>query len=253
MTESLRLEDISKSFGGVRVSRDITFALQPGERVALIGPNGAGKTTLINLISGVLRPSGGRVIYDGQDVTNSSMAQRARIGLVRSFQISRLFRNLTVFENTILPILQSQGRTGRLLSRIAAPEASRQAFEILERLGLAAHARYPVSEIAYGAQRLVELAMALAMQPKVLLLDEPAAGVGSAGASRILEALAGLPKDVTALLIDHDMDLVFRFAPRVLVLAEGALIFDGPAQMARQDDAVRKAYLGSFADERGAA
>jgi branched-chain amino acid transport system ATP-binding protein len=253
MTERLRLKGISKSFDGVRVSRDITFSLEPGERVALIGPNGAGKTTLVDLISGALRPSGGRVIYDGRDITGSSMAERARIGLVRSFQISRLFHNLTVFENTVLPILQKKGWTARLLSEVASPDASREAFEILERLGLATHARHPVSEIAYGEQRLVELAMALAMRPKVLLLDEPAAGVGSAGAGRILEALAGLPKDVTALLIDHDMDLVFRFAPRVLVLAEGALIFDGLAQKAKQDDAVRKAYLGSFADERSAA
>jgi branched-chain amino acid transport system ATP-binding protein len=253
MTDRLRLEAISKSFGGVRVSRDVSFTLKPGERAALIGPNGAGKTTLINLISGVYRPTGGQVIFDGRNVTGLSIAERAGVGLVRSFQISRLFRNLTVFENAILPILQRTGRTSRMFSRVAAPDASREASEILERLGLASLASHRVFEIAYGEQRLVELAMALALRPKVLLLDEPAAGVGSAAARRILHAVAALPQDVTVLLIDHDMDLVFRFAPRVLVLAEGALIFDGPAQEATADSAVRKAYLGSYAHERGAA
>jgi branched-chain amino acid transport system ATP-binding protein len=250
MTDRLRLDAISKSFGGVRVSRDVTFSLEPGERVALIGPNGAGKTTLINLISGVYRPTSGQVIFNGRNVTGLSMAERARLGLVRSFQISRLFRHLTVFENAVLPILQREKRTGRMMSPVHEAEASQEAGEILERLGLSALAHHRVSEIAYGERRLVELAMALALRPTVLLLDEPAAGVGSAGAGRILDALAALPKDVTALLIDHDMDLVFRFAPRVLVLAEGSLIFDGPAQKAAADSAVRKAYLGSFAHER---
>jgi branched-chain amino acid transport system ATP-binding protein len=250
MTDRLRLDGISKSFGGVRVSRDVTFSLEPGERVALIGPNGAGKTTLINLISGVYQPTSGQVIFNGRNVTGLSMAERARLGLVRSFQISRLFRHLTVFENAVLPILQREKRTGRIMSPVHEPGASREAGEILERLGLDSLAHHRVSEIAYGEQRLVELAMALALRPTVLLLDEPAAGVGSAGAGRILDALAALPKDVTALLIDHDMDLVFRFAPRVLVLAEGSLIFDGPAQKAAADSAVRKAYLGSFVHER---
>jgi branched-chain amino acid transport system ATP-binding protein len=254
MTEHLRLENVSKSFGGVRVSHDISFSLGAGERVALIGPNGAGKTTLINLISGALSPSDGRIFYRGENVTRLTLAARARLGLVRSFQISRLFRSLTVFENVMLPILQRQDRTAGMMSGIEIPDAVQEASAIIEQLGLSANARRPVYEIAYGGQRLVELAMALALRPKVLLLDEPAAGVGSAGAGRILEALGALPQNITVLLIDHDMDLVFRFASRVLVLAEGAVIFDGPAAEAANDGAVRKAYLGSYAhDRRGAA
>ncbi len=160
---------------------------------------------------------------------------------------------MTVFENVALPILQRAGRTSRIFGNEAPPHVAREVSEILEKLGLGAMARRRVADIAYGEQRLVELAMSLAMQPKVLLLDEPAAGAGSAEAGRILKAIQQLPADIAILLIDHDMDLVFRFATRVMVLAEGALIFEGPASAVTESEAVRKAYLGSYAHDRSIA
>lgn len=246
MTDLLRVEHLSKSFGGLKVTRDVSFTLHGGDRVALIGPNGAGKTTLINLISGALKPTDGRIILKGEDVTRLDMLNRARLGLVRSFQISRLFRGLTVFENVALPILQRAGRTSSIFGPNASPEVSEATEEILGRLGLDAVAQMRAGDISYGEQRLIELAMALATRPEILLLDEPAAGVGAAEASRILSAIGCLPPEIAILLIDHDMDLVFRFANRVLVLADGAMIFEGASTEVARSEAVRKAYLGSF-------
>jgi branched-chain amino acid transport system ATP-binding protein len=253
MPDLLQVENVSKSFGGLRVSRDISFALKPGDRVGLIGPNGAGKTTLINLISGILKPTSGHIRLKGADVTKLDMVERSRLGLVRSFQISRLFRELTVFENVILPVLQRAGQTSRTFSTAIEPRIAEEATQILTALGIGAVAERKAGGIAYGEQRLVELAMALAMKPDVLLLDEPAAGAGGNEAARILEAIEQLPREIAILLIDHDMDLVFRFAKRVIVLAEGAVIFEGPSAEVASNESVRKAYLGSFAHARGVA
>lgn len=253
MTALLKVEGLSKSFGGLQVSRDISFSLNRGDRVALIGPNGAGKTTLINLVSGALKPTGGRIYLKNRDVTGLGIMRRARLGLVRSFQISRLFREQTVFENVALPILQRKSRTASIFGNASTPAVAREANAILDKLGLLGIAKCRAGDIAYGEQRLVELAMALALEPDVLLLDEPAAGAGSAEAFRILQAIEQLPDSMAILLIDHDMDLVFRFAARVMVMAGGAVIFDGPPLESAKNEHVRKAYLGSFADDRAIA
>jgi branched-chain amino acid transport system ATP-binding protein len=248
MTELLRIEGLTKSFGGLAVTRDVSLALAAGDRVALIGPNGAGKTTFVNLVTGALEPTSGRVILAGEDVTGSSMVQRVRRGLVRSFQVTRLFRGMTVRENVTLAILQRQGRTRRLFAdagRIA--DARAEAEGLLRLLAIQVLAERQVREIAYGQQRLLEIAIALALRPKVLLLDEPAAGVPQDESPRILEAINGLPSGIAVLMIEHDMDLVFRFARRVVVLAAGEIIFQGEPSEVAADPRVREAYLGSYA------
>jgi len=249
MTALLRVENLSKSFGGLQVSRNISFSLRQRDRVALIGPNGAGKTTLINLISGVLAPSAGRIFLRDKEITRLGIVRRARLGLVRSFQISRLFSHQTVFENIALPILQRTGRTNRMFGSAAPAMVADEVNEIAGRLELRDILHRQVSGIAYGEQRLAELAMALAMRPDVLLLDEPAAGAGRRETDRIVRAIEQLPADTAILLIDHDMDLVFRFASRVMVMAGGAIIFEGTAAGAKNDEEVRKAYLGRLAND----
>lgn len=244
----LSVEKLEKRFGGLRVSQGISLALAPGDRLALIGPNGAGKTTFVNLVTGAIRPDGGRILIGGEDVTARGVEARVRRGLVRSFQISRLFRDMSLVENVLLAVLRREGRTARLFSHAHAdPALEREAAEILERLGLGAVAHRLVRETAYGQQRLVEIAIAIALRPRVLLLDEPAAGVSRAEAPRIVEAIDSLSPDIAVLMIEHDMDLVLRFARRVVVLAAGAVIFDGTPAGVVSDPRVREAYLGSYA------
>ena len=254
MTELLRIEGLTKSFGGLVVTQDVSLRLGAGDRVALIGPNGAGKTTLVNLVTGALQPSNGRVFLAGEDVTAASMVQRVRRGLVRSFQISRLFREMTVRENVTLAVLQRTRRTGAQFSDASRiPDARAEADGHLRSLGVVALAERQVREIAYGQQRLLEIAIALALRPKVLLLDEPAAGVPQDESPRILDAINALPPDIAVLMIEHDMDLVFRFAQRVVVLSGGRVIFEGrPAEVAA-DQSVRDAYLGGYGHGRRAA
>ncbi|WP_375459105.1 ABC transporter ATP-binding protein [uncultured Enterovirga sp.] len=248
MSALLTVEALRKSFGGLRVSQDISLTLSPGDRVALIGPNGAGKTTFVNLVSGQLRPDGGRIRLGDEDVTDQGVEARVRRGLVRTFQISRLFQDMSVVENVLLALLQRHGRTGRLLRNAHAdPVLEDEAHAILGQLGLGFVAEALVREIAYGQQRLVEIAIAVALRPKVLLLDEPAAGVSRAEAPRIVEAIDRLPSDIAVLMIEHDMDLVLRFARRVVVLASGAAIFDGSPAAVVADPRVREAYLGNYA------
>jgi len=251
MSDLLRVEGISKSFGGIAVTRNVSMTLDPGARVALIGPNGAGKTTFVNLVTGALTPSQGRVILGGTDVTRSGVAERVRRGLVRTFQVSRLFRELTVVDNVALAVLQRQGRSGDIF-RDARRDTlvETEALEILQTLRISPLAGRRVGEIAYGQQRLLELAIALALRPKVLLLDEPAAGVPQDQSSLIIEAMERLPHDIAVMMIEHDMDLVFRFARNVVVLAGGELIFEGPPAAVAADARVREAYLGSYAHGR---
>ena len=251
MTLLLELRALSRSFGGLHVNRDISFGLARGDRVALIGPNGAGKTILVNVISGDLPPTAGRIIFDGEDITSFSIARRADRGLVRTFQITRLFTSLTAVENIALAIMQRKRMTRRFYSVAAnEPEVRSEARELLDLFGVGRLADRGVSELAYGQQRLIEIAIGLALNPKVLLLDEPAAGVPHHEAPKILEAIERLPPDIAVLMIEHDMDLVFRFAKRVLVLADGKLIFAGTPAAVTADDEVRRAYLGSYADAR---
>ncbi|KIZ40061.1 MULTISPECIES: ABC transporter ATP-binding protein [Rhodopseudomonas] len=251
MTALLEARGISRAFGGLRVTDNVSFALRGGDRVALIGPNGAGKTTLVNLMTGDLAPSAGQFLMSGDDITGASIPDRVQRGLVRTFQTTRLFQSLTVADNVALAIMQRRGITRRFFTRATErPDVRAEWSGILARLGLDRLAYRPVSELAYGQQRLIELAIGIALRPKVLLLDEPAAGVPHDEAPKILDAINQLPGDIAVLMIEHDMDLVFKFASRVLVLAAGRLIFEGSPQQVTADHEVRRAYLGSYADAR---
>ena len=248
------VRNLKRSFGGLAVTNDVSLSMAPGDRVALIGPNGAGKTTFVNLVTGNLLPNSGTVTLGGEDVTRLGPTERVRRGLVRSFQVTRLFSEMTPEEHVALAILQRQGRSGRMFaSHRAMPDVMDEVHALLARLGIAQLAGRRVSEIAYGQQRLLELALALALKPRVLLLDEPAAGVPQGDTARIEQAIADLPADLAVLMIEHDMDLVFRFAKRVIVLAAGEIIFDGSPDAVTKDARVRQAYLGSYADARSVA
>ncbi|HSI59524.1 MAG TPA: ABC transporter ATP-binding protein [Ideonella sp.] len=242
---TLELRGLRKRFGALAVTQDVHLQLQRGARHALIGPNGAGKSTLVNLVTGVLSPDAGQVLVGGRDVTRMAPDQRVKQGLVRTFQINSLFMPLTVAENIALALA---ARTG-IDTRLGRPMASRSALvdeaaAQLQALGLLELAQRPVQALAYGQRRQVEIALALALRPSVLLLDEPAAGVPSTDARRLFDLLERLPDDVAVLVIEHDMELVFRFAQRITVLVEGAVLLEGPTAEVRSDPRVRDVYLG---------
>ncbi len=241
----LETRELDKHYGGLHVTRKVSLQLHAGDRLALIGPNGAGKTTLVNQISGTVAPSSGSVWLAGEDVTRRSQAQRVRAGLARTFQITTLAPHLPVQRQVELALFEREGLTGRAWRSIDAyPVLAAEAQALLRELGLGEHAGWPTERLAYGEQRLVEMARALALRPRVLLLDEPMAGVPQGEGQRLLAALDALPKDLAVLIIEHDMDLVFRFAKRIVVLAEGAVLADGTPQAIRDDPRVRSAYLG---------
>lgn len=245
MSVLLDVQALDKRFGGLHVTRGVSFQISAGERLALIGPNGAGKTTLVNQISGVLRPDAGAIWLQGQQVTALKQAQRVRAGLARTFQITTLAPHFPVQRQVELALFEREGLTGRAWRSIDAyPALKTEALALLEQLGLRALAATTTQDLAYGEQRLVEMALALALRPKVLLLDEPMAGVPKGDGLRILAALDNLPRDLGVLIIEHDMDLVFRFASRILVLADGAVLADGKPEHIRNDPQVRSAYLG---------
>ena len=245
MTPALELRHLVLRFGGLVVTNDVSLRLPPGARHALIGPNGAGKTTLVNQVTGRLRPMSGTVHLAGEDVTALSQHRRTRLGLVRNFQVTNLFPSFSAYENIALAVSERE-RTGlSLRSRGFPSHVVDQAETIAARMQLTAIGTQRVRDLAYGQQRLVEMAVALALRPRVLLLDEPAAGLPSSDHAMILDALDRLPDDVAVLLIEHDMPLVFRFARDITVLAEGAVIARGPPDDVRRDPAVRAAYLGS--------
>jgi ABC-type branched-subunit amino acid transport system ATPase component len=245
VTAALEIKSLNKNFGALAVARDIALALPRGARHALIGPNGAGKTTLVNLITGVLRPSAGQILLDGEDITALPQAVRTRRGIARTFQINQLFRGLTVLENVYLAVAERM-RASHRLWRAAGAERGviDQALAQLEALRLADDALKPVRELPYGRQRLVEIAIALAQQPRVLLLDEPAAGVPSSERHLILDAVGALDPGIAILIIEHDMDVVFRFASRITVLVAGSVLTEGGPQEIRTDARVRAVYLG---------
>jgi branched-chain amino acid transport system ATP-binding protein len=254
MSNLFQVEGLSKSFGGLVVSRNISLNMPAGDRLALIGPNGAGKTTFVNLVTGQLKPSAGRVILNGEDVTGLGAVRRVRKGLVRTFQVTRLFSDMTPEEHVTLTVLQREGKASRILGRFRGrSDAAEEVEDLLGILGLLEVARRKVGEIAYGQQRLLEIAIALALKPKVLLLDEPAAGVPSSETPRIEQALERLPPSLAVLMIEHDMDLVFRFAKRVIVLAGGEIIFEGLPSEVAANAKVREAYLGNYANARSVA
>jgi branched-chain amino acid transport system ATP-binding protein len=242
---ALETQGLSMSFGALRVANDIDFRLEAGARHALIGPNGAGKTTFVNLVSGALQPSAGRILLGGGDITHLPQAQRVKRGLVRTFQITALFRGLSVLENVTLAVGERDGAAGDMLRPAGRRRAViEEAYALLERLGIAEEALRPVKELAYGRQRLVEIAVALGLKPQVLLLDEPAAGVPSGESGTIIEVIEHLPPEIAVLIIEHDMDLVFRLARRITVLVQGAVLVEGPPQEIANDQRVREVYLG---------
>jgi branched-chain amino acid transport system ATP-binding protein len=246
MTELLRVEQLDKHFGGLHVTRSVSLALTAGDRLALIGPNGAGKTTLVNLVSGVLAPSAGRIWLAGRDVTRLGQAARVRAGLARTFQLTTLAPHLPVQRQVEMALFEREGLSGRAWRSIDAyPLLAAEAQALLQRLGLGALAGVATERLAYGEQRLVELALALALRPQVLMLDEPMAGVPQGEGHRLLAALDSLPPSLAVLIIEHDMDLVFRLASRIIVLAEGAVLAEGSPDHIRQHPQVRAAYLGN--------
>jgi len=242
---ALEIKGLRKSFGALQVANDINLALPRGARHALIGPNGAGKTTLVNLMTGRIRASAGAVLLDGEDITPLSQAARTRRGVARTFQVNQLFRNLSVLDNVYLAIGERDGACNRLWQSAGRETAViDEALDHLQSLELVADACRPVRELPYGRQRLVEIAIALAQRPKLLLLDEPAAGVPSSENHLILDVIGKLDPGITVLIIEHDMDVVFRFASRITVLVAGAVLTEGTPEEISADERVRAVYLG---------
>jgi len=236
---------VNKRFGSLVVAANVNLAVPPGARHALIGPNGAGKTTLINLMTGMLRPDGGQILLGGDDVTALAPEQRVRRGLARTYQINSLFPHLTALESVTLAVCERRRVAQTWWRRlIAYREEIEEAHQILGALMLGAVCHRPARELAYGQQRLLEIALALASRPKVILLDEPAAGVPREESKELFAAIAGLSRDIAVLFIEHDMELVFRFASRVVVMVGGSILVEGtPAEIA-SDPQVRAVYLG---------
>jgi branched-chain amino acid transport system ATP-binding protein len=245
MSPVLETQRLCKSFGALTVAQNIDFRLHAGDRHALIGPNGAGKTTFVNMLMGALAPTSGRILLLGEDVTRVRQSQRVRRGLGRTFQINALFNQLPVLDNVALGIAERRDDARRMWRPAGAhKEIIDETRELLSTLGLADDALTPVKDLPYGKQRLVEIAIALGLRPKVLLLDEPAAGVPSMESERILQVLDRLPADIAILIIEHDMDLVFRFAKRITVLVQGEVLVEGPPDEVRRDRRVHEVYLG---------
>jgi ABC-type branched-subunit amino acid transport system ATPase component len=245
---ALEARGLTRHFGALTATDDVSFAIQPGARQALIGPNGAGKTTLINLLTGVIKPTAGQVWLAGRDVTHLASSARVRIGLSRTFQINQLFPDMTPAESLALAISERNGSGADFWRALGSPPAIvAEIAELLARFGLEADMDLPTRKLAYGKQRLLEIALALATRPRVLLLDEPAAGVPEEERRDILAALAALPSDVAILLIEHDMDLVFNFADRISVLVAGRLLAEGAPETIAADERVRAVYLGEDA------
>ncbi len=241
----LETRGLCKSFGALTVAENISFCLPAGARHALIGPNGAGKTTFVNLLTGLLRPSAGELLLGGENISSLKPAARVKRGLGRTFQINTLFRGMSVLDNVALGVAERSGVAARLWrSASNYREVREESLGLLEMLGLSRDADKRIVDLPYGKQRLVEIAIALGLKPRVLLLDEPAAGVPSLESGMILQALDRLPEAMAVLIIEHDMDVVFRFAQRITVLVQGRVLCEGaPAEIAR-DERVQRVYLG---------
>jgi len=249
MAAVLETRKLCKSFGALTVADNIDFRLEPGARHALIGPNGAGKTTFVNMLMGVLAPSSGQILLGGEEVTRVPQSARVRRGLGRTFQVTTLFRSLPVLDNVALGIAEREGTATRMWKPASRhQEIKDESMQLLAALGLADDAATRVADLAYGKQRLVEIAIALGLKPKVLLLDEPAAGVPSHETDKILSNLERLPPDIAILIIEHDMELVFRFARRITVLVQGVVLTEGTPEEIARDVRVHQVYLGEQAN-----
>lgn len=241
----LSCRNLVKRFGGITATQNVTLDLMPGARHALIGPNGAGKTTLVNLLTGVLQPSEGVITLDGKNITQLPPYQRVQLGLVRTFQISQLFDTLTPLQTLALVISQKIVQSRQWWKALGATkEVANRAQTLIDQFHLAEVRDQVVKHLPYGKRRLLEIAIALASEPRVLLLDEPVAGVPAGERDELLRTVAALPSDVTVLLIEHDMDLVFSFATRMTVLVNGAVLTEGPPEQIANDAKVREVYLG---------
>jgi branched-chain amino acid transport system ATP-binding protein len=248
MTAALEVIGLVKTFGGLTATQDLSLKIEQGARHALIGPNGAGKTTLVNLLTGVLRPNAGRILLGGLDITRTRAHARVKLGIARTFQINQLFADLTPLETIALAVSERLGSGRDGWRRLGTqPRLVDEAAEILERFNLIDVMDEPTALLPYGKQRMLEIATAIASEPRVLLLDEPAAGVPEEQRYAILDTVAALPSDVTVLLIEHDMDVVFKFAQRITVLVNGALFAEGTPQDIAADTRVREVYLGEAA------
>jgi branched-chain amino acid transport system ATP-binding protein len=242
---ALSTRGLSKSFGSLVVARDIELSLPVGARYALIGPNGAGKTTLINLMTGMLAPNAGRIFLGEDDITALEPQERVRRGLARTFQINTLFPGLNALEAVTLAVCERRGVSRQFWKNVAEHrEAIDEAYDILAKLKLGDCCYQPTRELPYGRQRLLEIALALATRPRVLLLDEPAAGVPQEESGEIFEVVAGLSDDLTLLFIEHDMHVVFRFATHIIVLVGGAVFTEGSPKQIAADPGVQEVYLG---------
>ncbi len=244
-TGVLSTRGLDKSFGSLVVAKGIDLALPQGVRYALIGPNGAGKTTLINLMTGMLRPDSGRIFLGEDEITSLKPEERVRRGLVRTFQINTLFPHLSALEAVTLAVCERRGHAGTWWKRLPDyRDAVDEAHGILSSLRLGTDCYRLTRELAYGRQRLLEIALALATRPRVLLLDEPAAGVPKEESADLFDAISALSRDLTVLFIEHDMNLVFRFASRIIVMVGGRILVEGsPDEIARNPE-VRTVYLG---------
>ncbi len=246
----LSAQGLVKLFGGITATNNVTLNLHKGARHALIGPNGAGKTTLINLLTGVLEPSAGKILLEGQDITQLAPHQRVKRGMVRTFQINQLFDSLTPLETLALTVSQQQGLGARWWQPLGGQRkgVSERCETLLEQFHLTEVMNQVTHELAYGKRRLLEIAIALACEPRVLLLDEPVAGVPAGEREELLQTVAALPADVSVLLIEHDMDLVFSFAKRMTVLVNGTVLTEGDPDTIANDPRVKEVYLGHGED-----
>jgi ABC-type branched-subunit amino acid transport system ATPase component len=245
MITALETKKLCKSFGALVVAQNIDFRLEPGARHALIGPNGAGKTTFVNMLMGALAPTSGTIFLNNEEITHVPQAARVRRGLGRTFQVTSLFRNLPLLDNVALGIAERERTATRMWRPASAHrEIIEESRTLLAAVGLAEEAATRVADLPYGKQRLVEIAIALGLKPKVLLLDEPAAGVPSHETDKILANLEKLPPDIAILIIEHDMDLVFRFARRITVLVQGVVLTEGTPEEIARDKRVHDVYLG---------
>ena len=245
----LSAHGLIKRFGGITATDNVTLDLCQGARHALIGPNGAGKTTLINLLTGVLTPTAGRITLEGRDITTLAPHERVRRGMVRTFQINQLFDSLSPLETLAMVVSQQQGLGGKWWQPLGARTAvMERCTRLLEQFHLTSVMHQQTKVLAYGKRRLLEIAIALACEPRVLLLDEPVAGVPAGEREELLQTVAALPADVSVLLIEHDMDLVFSFATRMTVLVNGAVLTEGDPEQIANDPRVKAVYLGHGED-----
>ncbi|MFC7514903.1 ABC transporter ATP-binding protein [Herbaspirillum sp. GCM10030257] len=245
MNTTLRTQGLSKQWGTFKANSDVSLTFTPGARHALIGPNGAGKTTFINLLTGSLAPTSGKVFFGEEDITALPQHKRVKRGMTRTFQINTLFAGLTVLESVVLAICEREGKHFTWYKTVAQQHAEiDEAMALLGMLKLERDATTVTRSLPYGKQRLVEIALALATKPRVLLLDEPAAGIPSAESKELFDVIAKLPRDVTILFIEHDMGLVFRFAERITVMVGGKVLTEGTPTDIAADPRVKEVYLG---------